>query len=286
VATLTGVAALVALAWLTHGATVFSLLPLAAMGLFWKPRPSLRAAAAGLLTFGALALPWTAYQKLYDPPGDRLVKWHVGGVMAADSRSVLQTVEDQYRLLGWAGAVEAKRANFVTLIGGWDEYTFTLNHPRERRKMEWYYFLRSFGVWNVALLAAPIALLRRRRDGGPSASIIGVVSIWVALTLIAWCLIEFGPPTYTHNHHGSLAANLTVFALAYALAWRVSSWFLGALAAVSVVTSAITWIPATEQLSRAPLSWPAAAVAILSALAIGGFLVWCWRTRSSTRVST
>ena len=59
------------------------------------------------------------------------------------------------------------------------------------------------------------------------------------LSLTTWCLLFFGPPNWTVNHVGSLAANLSVFALAFAIAWRISPWFLAALAVVSVVTSAL-----------------------------------------------
>ena len=164
VATLTGVAAFSALAWLSHGATVFSLLALAAMGLFWKPRPSFRALAAAALTFAALALPWTAYQKWYDPPGDRPVKMHLAGVVDIDRRGALETITDQYRAIGWQGAIANKRYNFGTLFLGVGDYTFGVNRPVNRIP-EWYFFFRSFSIWNVALLAAPIALLRRKPPG-------------------------------------------------------------------------------------------------------------------------
>jgi hypothetical protein len=35
----------------------------------------------------------------------------------------------------------------VTLIGGWEEYAFAVNRPRHRRIPEWYYFFRSFSIW-------------------------------------------------------------------------------------------------------------------------------------------
>lgn len=286
VATLTGVAAFSALAWLSHGGTVFSLLALGIMGLFWKPRPSLGAAAAGLLTFAVLALPWTAYQTWYDPPGNRLVKWHLAGVVDIDQRGVLQTMKDQYLAAGWLGTIANKRKNFVMLFQGFDEPTFAVDRSLERRIPEWFFFFRSLSVWNVALLAAPIVLVRRKKHAGFSASMTRATAIWSALSLVTWCLVFFGPPTWTVNHAGSFAANLSVFALAYALAWRVSPWLLAALAAISVCWSAVTWIPATQDLAGTPLSPAAIAVSILSAVAIGAFLSWCWRTRAGTAPRT
>ena len=275
-----GVAVLAALAWLSHGGTMFSLVAFGVMAIFWKPWPSFRAIAAAGLVFLALALPWTAYQKLYDPPGDRLLKWHLGGVDAVDRASALQTIIEQYRTVGRERVLANKKFSFETLIGGWDEYTFTILRPRYRRVHEWYYFFRSFSIWNVALLAAPIALLRRKTLGEFSWRMTWATAIWIALSLSTWCLVIFGPPSWTVNHAGSFAANLAVFALAYALAWRISPWLLALLAAISVVTSALTWIPSSLILKPYPIDPAAVAVSILSALAIGGLITCYWRQSS------
>ena len=273
-----GVAVLAGLAWLAHGGTVFSLLALGVMGLLWRPWPSIPAIAAAGLTFVLMAAPWTAYQKLYDPPGDRLVKWHLGGADAQDDRSTLQAIVDGYRAAGWAGAIANKKFSFQTLMSGWDEYTFALNRPRHRRIAEWYHFFRSFGVWNLALLAAPIVLLLRKRPAGFSAAMTWATAIWTALSVIVWVLLLFGPPGWTVNHAGTLAAHLGMFALAFALAWRISPWFLAILAAISVAVSAITWIPSTMELAAFPISPAAVAVSIVTALAISGVLAHVWRT--------
>jgi len=253
------------------------------MGLVWRPWPSVRALAAAALTFVLLAAPWTAYQKLYDPPGDRLVKWHLGGIHELDSRGPLQMIVDQYRAAGWEGTIANKKFSFLTLFSGWDEYTLAVNRPQHRRIPEWYYFFRSFSVWVVPLLAAPIVFFLRRKPAGFSSSLTWATAIWVALTLIDWCLVIFGPPSWTVNHAGSLAANLALFAAAYAIAWRISPWFLAILAGVSVVVSAITWIPSSQELDAFPISPASAAVTIVSALAIGGLLAYCWRTPDVAR---
>jgi hypothetical protein len=277
-----GVAVLAGLAWLSHSGTMFSLLALGIMGLVWRPWPSLRALAAASLTFVLLAAPWTAYQKLYDPPGDRLVKWHIGGIDAVDTRGALEIIVGQYRTVGWAGAIANKKYSFRVLTGGWEEYAFALDRPRDRRIPEWYYFFRSFSVWNLVLLAAPIVLLRRKKPAGFSAAMTWATAIWIALTVIDWCLVIFGPPSWTIVPAGSLAANLSMFPLVYALAWRISPSFLAILAAISVVTSAITWIPSTQELNSFPISSAASAVAIVSALAIGGLITYCWRSHRAT----
>ena len=67
----------------------------------------------GRLAGGLLALvlyaPWLAYQRLYDPPGDRLLKWHLAGVtevevtMTAETRGELR--EDFRRQVATLGTI-------------------------------------------------------------------------------------------------------------------------------------------------------------------------------------
>ena len=52
------------------------------------PRPAELALARGRRRSSALVLmaPWSAYQKYADPPGNRLIKWHLAGVTEIDDR--------------------------------------------------------------------------------------------------------------------------------------------------------------------------------------------------------
>jgi hypothetical protein len=103
----------VAMAMLAHGGTVFSVLALVPFG-FGLLQPRFRRA---LLIGGAVALglylPWVLYQHYVDPPGDRLIKWHLAGIIPVDPRSASRAVLDQYAfvllslaawvLLEWGG---------------------------------------------------------------------------------------------------------------------------------------------------------------------------------------
>lgn len=52
--------------------------------------------AQSLLVCVLLYLPWFLYQKLFDPPGDRLLKWHLASVEKVDRRPFLQALTDSY----------------------------------------------------------------------------------------------------------------------------------------------------------------------------------------------
>jgi len=66
---------------LAHSGIVFTLVPFAIVVLLSggsgraSPRRRLAAGAGGVLI-----LSWSAYQRFIDPPGNRLMKWHLAGV--------------------------------------------------------------------------------------------------------------------------------------------------------------------------------------------------------------
>lgn len=110
-------AALAALAYLAHGTGVFGLIPVAAI-VAWKGLPNWRWLAAGAAVGLAFLLPWMAFQHYEDPPGNRVVKWSLAGVVEPDDRGTLETIVDAYRDAGVGGALEYKFQNFLTMAGG------------------------------------------------------------------------------------------------------------------------------------------------------------------------
>jgi hypothetical protein len=110
-------AALAALAYLAHGTSVFGLIPVAAVAL-WRGLPNWRWIAAGVAVLLLLVGPWSAFQRFEDPPGNRLMKWSLAGVVEIDRRGVLETLADEYGEAGVAGTIENKLENFLTMAGG------------------------------------------------------------------------------------------------------------------------------------------------------------------------
>src|SRR5262249_6811041 len=102
--------ALIALAMLAHGASIYGVIPLVIVAAY-RCSPSWRwigaAAAVGIVMMGS----WSAYQKYDDPPGNRLIKWHLAGVEKIDPRGSLETIEDSYREAGLSGTLHNKWNN-------------------------------------------------------------------------------------------------------------------------------------------------------------------------------
>ncbi|MGE0409775.1 MAG: hypothetical protein AB7P23_11020, partial [Amphiplicatus sp.] len=96
--------ALAAAAFLSHGAAAFAILGFALAALATRRLGSFNYVAAAAGAALLLCAPWALYQKLVDPPGDRLLKWHLAGVEAADDpRSAGEAIREAYAELG-AGA--------------------------------------------------------------------------------------------------------------------------------------------------------------------------------------
>ena len=86
------------LAWLSHGSVAFSFLALAPFAA-WKLRRQWRLALPGTVIFFAMVGPWIAYQKIYDPPANRLFKWHLAGQSERDPRGTWETIRDSLPLM-------------------------------------------------------------------------------------------------------------------------------------------------------------------------------------------
>lgn len=214
------VGALLALAMLSHGSSIFGVIPLVLLAAF-RGVPSWRwlgvAIAAGL----ALMVPWTAYQHYADPPGNRLLKWQLGGDISLDSKGTLEAIEDGYSEVGFDGALDLKEENFGEIVG-WprtkDEYVGAVDALDEGkpgtaaarvRGLRFFSLLPFIGL----LLIAPLAMLFARLRGSPRDendwrfALVCFAFFFVAC--LCWGLLLFGTPDSRATIHvGSLAVPL------------------------------------------------------------------------------
>lgn len=257
-------------AWLLHGGVTFALLALVPFVIagwrHWRPW-----SWAGL-AFVVLALPWLAYQRGYAPPGNRLVKWHLAGVIPPDSRTVSQALHDSYAKLGWAGAWAARRKNFAMLFGGsWASLVNTgpSHQALQRRVDDQYYPLRTAALWWLALAALPFWIIRHRRQGsvGPGVGrnhwltfgwLVGTFGVWIALLFF---------PNEAFTHQGSYTAQLLLLGLLAAWAVLAHPLVFAAIAATQAIEFVFTWLPPGRGIVT-PLSSSAAAIALLSGLGL------------------
>lgn len=229
-----------ALSLLSHGGSVFGLLPLALSAIIFKKRPPFRVAVAALVCFICLMLPWTLYQKIYDPPGDRLVKLHIGGSDEIDDRSALATIWQSYASLKPSEIMANKKENFKALVAGYTKPWRALwrggdVHIQNTFRLGAYFHLfESFGVLNLGffvLLLVPW-FWRRRTHELRIAALCGFIG---ASSVIIWCLLMFGPGTTYLNHCCLFMPIILMLALALLVAW------ISRIAAVCLFCLHIIW---------------------------------------------
>ena len=235
-----------ALGWLSHGGVAFSLVGLAPLALFWSWRerqfrhPWLIAA----ICFIVVSAPWFAYQKLYEPPGNRLMKWHLAGVIPPDSRGFAETLFDSYRQIGWHGALANRWSNLRLQYAGnfGDLLHFkTADDIQSRRSEELGLTARIFSWWLPAALILPWFFWRQRKS--PDSFFNGAALWWLAGWL-AWLALMFLPGS-ADSHLGTLVTQLLGFAL---LIWTARSWRRAAflvLASLQIAEFLGQWVTAS-----------------------------------------
>jgi hypothetical protein len=213
------VAALCSFAMLAHGSSTFFVIPLLIVGAV-RGLPDWRWIGVGTLVGVSLLGSWSAYQHYGDPPGDRLIKWHLGGSLAIDDRGSLETIVDGYEDAGLDGALENKWHNVTAIVGtDWVRTAIpdTIEDVRDGRFEDAATVLRGprfFSLFSFLglLLLAPIAMAVARLRGPPSGrewhfSLVAFAVSGVAS--VAWVLMMFGGPIATTTIHvGTMAVPL------------------------------------------------------------------------------
>ena len=291
---LTGAAVLASLAYLSHGGTMFVLVPLAVVALVRALRGRhwwATLACAGLSTT-ALVLPWIWYQRVVDPPGDRLLNQMLAGINGIDPRSPVTAITDQYRAVGWSGAAANKLQNleqlFMNPLGptltdrtsqGISYFQAVISVIREQY---FYSLLPAAGL--LLILAFGWVRPRLAYRGDLRAATI-LILVGTACSLF-WCLAMFGPrTTYTRQGTFTLVLLLTS-ALTCAGAARSIRWTTVVVAA-SAVISLVVYVP---QFPIGSLPWtlhPQVSAFALGIFALGlvAFVALLWAYGSSRQSS-
>jgi len=203
----------IALGMLAHGGVIFTLPPVLLLLLWPQIFPGWRRIAIGIALFLCLMAPWTGYQKLYDPPGDRLVKFHLAGVEAIDLRPPLQVIAEAYGKLSLPEIANHKWENAKKLVGH-------LSPPQSSeawRTAEFFHLFRALNLLSLGGLILPIVLLNKHWRSETATRATALILGLAIVSIVLWIVLLFGPGA-TVNHHGSYATMMMMFvALGYAL---------------------------------------------------------------------
>jgi len=272
-------AALLGLALLGHGASVFGVIPLAAIGIA-RGLPGWRWIGVGALVALVLLAPWAAFQKYAEPPGNRLTKWMLGGVYALDDRSTGETIVDGYGEAGVGGTLENKARNLGTIAGNgpaldrveaaFDDLPDDAEGAvRELRELFFFQLLPSLGL----LLLAPFAMAYARIRGRPDSAEWRLALACGAIVLIGcafWVIALFGGPDSNASIHvGSLLLPVLAFCGAVCGLRAVYPRFAIYYVAVAATLMLALYVPAFEPVAGSTYS-PLAA--LLAAAGLVGFV--------------
>jgi MFS family permease len=206
-----------------HGSVAFAILPMGAFLLFkgaWRLGGPLLILRNGL-AFGAcfilLQVPWSIWQKLGDPPGNRLIKWHIGGVIPIDDRNAGQTILESYRNLNW----ETFWFNKVRNLGALFQTNLTispwlaLDHPDRSMSADFFGFFPAISwalpAWLALVFLGTYDREARRKLWEVCFKFLPAL-LWVLATVGVWIFLMFIPGS-TFNHQGPM--NLSLISLLF-----------------------------------------------------------------------
>jgi hypothetical protein len=221
-------------ALLAHGGAAFSVVPLCAYAVWREARRNAAALAHGVALVLVAFAPWLAYVRLYDPPGDRLLKWHLAGYVPVTQAPFAKLLVERYEALGfhemlankWSNAVQLMSFPPVSLLPRvWGSQAGAVAAD------QFYHFFASESFLAVGIATVPLLFATRSRGVLRE---FAFLSSFVAISLLFWIVAMFGPGT-TVNHSGSYANNLVFFVLLSCAIVRASPWLAIALTGYGVL---------------------------------------------------
>ncbi len=225
---------------------------------------------AALIVLGFVA-PWTAYQRFYDPPGNRLLKMHLAGVAEIDSRSTWQALRDRYGNQSGRSLIRNKWSNLTTLIGPSVLPGFGWNSTARLAQRD--YIVSALVFLNAGWLPMAFMLSRRRPESAlPQAGLLVIIALG---NIVSWSLLLFGP-AQTGTAHASYAdiLLLSIGLLGFLLA--LPRLILCVLYVLQILNCFVAWVffkplsvPLKTNVQVPPnINWPLLVTGLLCALAL------------------
>lgn len=252
-------------AWLLHGGVMFAFL--AGVPLALLLAQARKVAFYSSIAFAILAIPWISYQRWYAPPANRLLKWHLAGVIPIDGRPTLQTLRDSYREIGWKTAWDNRKVNVGMLGNGLFDFRVSKaerEDVKQRRAFDVAFPLSTASIWWLGVIGIPMAAWRLWRLGatGRAYACRQIAALAALLLILAFWLLLMFSPNAVFTHQGTYVTQLLLFALL--ASWSIqASWILFVVVALlQAIEFATTWVFVSSTIS---LSWIGVVIAALSA---------------------
>jgi hypothetical protein len=270
------IGAAAALAILSHGTSFFALIAFGAIVLITGPWPLWKPAIHSLSTLAAIYAPWMVYQNVLDPPGNRLLKWLLAGVVPIDERGFVTALRDSYAMLTWHDCLQGRLENVKALIGPWPRHirdVLALVADPETavaanvRVSDFFNFVPSLHLFAIAMLSALLALPFLTSEQSRQRNIALHLIAAIAAICTVSTVMMFTPGS-TVNHQGTYGVQV----LAAIFAFMVLSLRALPLAVAFIAGQTITVATLYAfTLPHDPGLWPLLAVSAASAAGLFGY---------------
>lgn len=230
-----------ALAMLGHGATSFVLVAMVLTALALHRFGKLNYLFAGALAFSLLYAPWIAYQKYYDPPGNRLTKWHLLGAIDLGSRTLGEAAKDQLASTSMWTWIDGRSQNFDRLFLDTSEVlhktslaakAFAIGEPdagqnilAEVRTSQFFSMVPGLGLIGLFMYLTPLGLISK--ESRPLAALF-------IMSVSTWVLLMFMPGS-TINHQGSMLPQLLLISGTIATVSFLGLWLVVSIALAHII---------------------------------------------------
>ena len=208
---LAGVAAALALG--AHGGSAFVIAAFAGLALVLHRFPRAGFLISGVAAATLVYLPWMAYQHFADPPGDRLVKWHLAGAIAPDERSLPEVLAVSFNEVSVWDWYQGRKSNLETIIGPNSRLVDLAGQAAfapdaeerhraagEIRALQFFHWAPSLGMLSWILWLSPLLLLH-------ASTRVLTLAVWGSL--LVWTVAMFAPGS-TIVHQGSLWPQIAI----------------------------------------------------------------------------
>jgi hypothetical protein len=222
-----------ALAMLSHGGAVFGLIAIVIAYLVKDKLtaiiPIIKAGIASLLLYS----PWMLYQRFIDPPGDRLLKWHLAGMIEPNTLPFPDALVRAYQGINFGSWIAGRLENLNVIANGTmgflRDFFAALDDPLGALQIQedpmligrsFFETFYSFWWFSPVLVLSLWFLLRGHRRTVPADL------IWFADTAILSalvCALLLFMPGSASIHQGSFYTWIAFFVSSAALLWLASS---------------------------------------------------------------
>ena len=238
-----------AMALLSHGGSLFILIGITLAYLASGHLNISKLIKTSLLCIVAY-IPWIAYQKLIDPPGDRLIKYHLAGVIPVTPDSLASTLHQAYANLTFSSWMTGRIANLHVHVSGLLKFfpeSFqafaSASRPSVQTVIENSFFFPSYSSWFasplIALMAIPILLITRKKSALPRLA--GPMLTSTVLTALCFSLMMFVPGS-TIIHHGSYLYPVFTMLIALGSAGIVNARFALVITALNLALAYLCYV--------------------------------------------